>query len=151
MNISKQGIDLIKQFEGCKLTAYKCPAGVLTIGYGHTGRDVHYSDVITQEQAEKLLKKDLQFFEIFVSKCVKVPLNQNQFDALVSLAFNIGINAFKNSTLLKLLNQFEYDKASEQFLRWKYAGGKILLGLARRRQAEKDLFDYPAAKQLSFS
>ena len=151
MNISKQGIELIKQFEGCRLTAYKCPAGVLTIGYGHTGKDVHYQDVITKEQAEKLLKKDLMFFEMFVSRCVKVPLNQNQFDALVSFAYNIGITAFKNSTLLKLLNQFEYDKAADQFKRWKYANGKILLGLARRRQAEEDLFKYPESNQLSFS
>ena len=84
MNISQKGINLIKNFEGCRLTAYKCPANILTIGYGHTGSDVHTGQKITQEEAEKLLRQDLIVHCNNVSKLVKVPLNQNQFDALVS-------------------------------------------------------------------
>lgn len=140
MNISQKGINLIKNFEGCRLTAYKCPANILTIGYGHTGSDVHTGQKITQEEAEKLLRQDLIVHCNNVSKLVKVPLNQNQFDALVSFEYNVGYGAFMNSTLLKLLNQKKYKEASEQFGRWKFAGGKILAGLVKRREAEKQLF-----------
>lgn len=140
MNISQKGINLIKNFEGCRLTAYKCPANILTIGYGHTGSDVHTGQKITQEEAEKLLRQDLIIHCNNVSKLVKVPLNQNQFDALVSFEYNVGYGAFMNSTLLKLLNQKKYKEASEQFGRWKFAGGKILAGLVKRREAEKQLF-----------
>lgn len=140
MNISQKGIDLIKKFEGCSLSTYKCPAGILTIGYGHTGSDVHAGQRITQEEAERLLRSDLTIHCNNVSKLVIVPLTQYQFDALVSFEYNIGYGAFKNSTLLKLLNDGKYINASEQFERWKYAGGKVLAGLVRRRQAEKNLF-----------
>lgn len=140
MNISQKGIDLIKKFEGCRLIAYRCPAGVLTIGYGHTGSDVHLNQAITMEEAEHLLKQDLAVHCNNVSKLVIVPLSQNQFDALVSFEYNVGYGAFKNSTLLKLLNEGKYINASQQFERWKYAGGKVLEGLVRRRQAEKNLF-----------
>lgn len=140
MNISQKGIDLIKNFEGCRLTAYKCPAGVLTIGYGHTGADVKEGQTITQEQAEKLLRSDLVVHCNNVSGLVKVPLNQNQFDALVSFEYNIGYGNFKSSTLLRLLNQGDYNGAAEQFQRWRYANGKVLSGLITRRQKEKDLF-----------
>lgn len=140
MEISQKGIDLIKQFEGCRLTAYKCPAGVLTIGYGHTGADVKEGQTITQEQAEKLLRSDLVVHCNNVSGLVKVPLNQNQFDALVSFEYNIGYGNFKSSTLLRLLNQGDYNGAAEQFQRWRYANGKVLSGLITRRQKEKDLF-----------
>ena len=140
MNVSEKGIDLIKQFEGCRLAAYKCPGGVLTIGYGHTGIDVSPDLEITQQEAERLLKSDLIIHCNNVEKLVKVPLNQNQFDALVSLEYNIGYGAFKNSTLLKLLNEKKYKEAAEQFERWKYAGGKVLAGLVRRREKEKALF-----------
>lgn len=140
MNISQKGINLIKNFEGCRLTAYKCPANILTIGYGHTGSDVHTGQKITQEEAEKLLRQDLIIHCNNVSKLVKVPLNQNQFDALVSFEYNVGYGAFMNSTLLKLLNQKKYKEASEQFGRWKFAGGKVLAGLVKRREAEKQLF-----------
>jgi len=140
MNISQKGINLIKNFEGCRLTAYKCPANILTIGYGHTGSDVHTGQKITQEEAEKLLRQDLIVHCNNVSRLVKVPLNQNQFDALVSFEYNVGYGAFMNSTLLKLLNQKKYKEASEQFGRWKFAGGKILAGLVKRREAEKQLF-----------
>ena len=140
MNISQKGIDLIKSFEGCRLTAYRCPANVLTIGYGHTGADVTAGLKITQEQAEKLLKSDLLVHCNNVSKAVKVPLTQNQFDALVSFEFNVGYGAFVSSTLLKLLNQKKYKEAAAQFDRWIYANRKVLAGLVRRRTAEKKLF-----------
>lgn len=140
MNISEKGISLIKNFEGCRLEGYKCPAGVPTIGYGHTGSEVHVGMKITQSEADRLLKNDLIVHCNNVSKLVNVPLNQNQFDALVSLEYNIGYGAFLKSTLLKLLNQKKYNEAAEQFLRWKYAGGKVLAGLERRRKAEKELF-----------
>jgi lysozyme len=140
MNISQKGIDLIKSFEGCSLSAYKCPAGVWTIGYGHTGSNVTQGVKITQEQAENMLKQDLAIHCNNVSRLVKVPLNQNQFDALVSFEYNVGYSAFASSTLLKLLNQKKYKESAEQFDLWKYAGKKVLAGLVRRRQAEKSLF-----------
>lgn len=140
MNISEKGISLIKNFEGCRLIGYKCPAGIPTIGYGHTGSEVRVGMKITQTEADRLLKNDLIVHCNNVSKLVKVPLNQNQFDALVSFEYNIGYGAFSKSTLLKMLNQKNYKEAAEQFLRWKYAGGKVLAGLERRRKAEKELF-----------
>lgn len=140
MNISQKGIDLIKNFEGCRLTAYRCPANILTIGYGHTGSDVSTGQKITQEQAEKLLKSDLLVHCNNVSRLVKVPLTQNQFDALVSFEFNVGYGYFASSTMLKLLNQKKYREAAAQFNRWVYANGKVLAGLVKRRAAEKTLF-----------
>ena len=140
MNISQKGIDLIKKFEGCRLTAYRCPANILTIGYGHTGSDVVTGQKITQEQAEKLLKSDLLVHCNNVSRLVKVPLTQNQFDALVSFEFNVGYGNFASSTMLKLLNQKKYREAAAQFDRWVYANRKVLAGLVKRRAAEKALF-----------
>lgn len=140
MDISQNGIDLIKRFEGCRLTAYKCPANVWTIGYGHTGSDVKQGLTITQEQAEKLLKSDLVVHCNNVSKLVKVPLNQNQFDALVSFEYNLGYGNLSRSTLLALINQKKFKEASEEFKKWKCAGGKVLAGLVKRREAEKELF-----------
>lgn len=140
MNISENGINLIKRFEGCRLKAYRCPAGVLTIGYGHTGSDVSNGMVISQEKAENMLKMDLTVHCNNVSKLVKVPITQNQFDALVSFEFNVGYGALSTSTLLRLLNQGKYLDASKQFERWVYAGGKPLEGLKKRRIAEKELF-----------
>ena len=140
MNISQKGIDLIKNFEGCRLTAYRCPANILTIGYGHTGSDVVTGQKITQEQAEKLLKTDLLVHCNNVSRMVKVPLTQNQFDALVSFEFNVGYGNFASSTMLKLLNQKKYREAAAQFDRWVYANRKVLAGLVKRRAAEKALF-----------
>lgn len=140
MNISQKGIDLIKNFEGCRLTAYRCPANILTIGYGHTGSDVVIGQKITQEQAEKLLKSDLLVHCNNVSRLVKVPLTQNQFDALVSFEFNVGYGNFASSTMLKLLNQKKYREAAAQFDRWVYANRKVLAGLVKRRAAEKNLF-----------
>lgn len=139
MHISNNGLNLIKEFEGCKLTAYKCPAGVWTIGYGHT-KDVKQGMKITSKQAEQLLVNDLKTYESYVSKYVKVKLNQNQFDALVSFTFNCGGGALKSSTLLKKLNKGYYTGAANELLRWNKANGKILAGLTRRRKAEKALF-----------
>jgi len=140
MNISENGINLIKQFEGCKLKAYRCPAGVLTIGYGHTGSDVKEFTIISQGQAEKLLKMDLIIHCNNVAKLVKVPLNQNRFDALVSFEFNVGFGNFSKSTLLKKLNKGDYIGASREFDKWVFANKKKLAGLVKRRQAEKELF-----------
>ena len=145
MNISQNGINLIKQFEGCRLEAYKCPAGVWTIGYGHTGADVVSGKKITQEQAENLLKQDLIVHCNNVSKLVKVKLNQNQFDALVSFEYNVGYGNFSSSTLLKLLNKGDYAGAAGQFERWVYAGKTVLAGLQKRRKAEMSCFTTPAS------
>jgi lysozyme len=140
LKISDNGIKLIKNFEGCRLQAYKCPAGVWTIGYGHTGQEVKENMKITQEQAEKYLKTDLIVHCNNVLKSVTVPLTQNQFDALVSFEYNVGYYALRGSTLLKLLNQKKYKGASEQFERWVYTDKKVLPGLVKRRNAEKELF-----------
>lgn len=144
MKTSKNGIQLIKQFEGCRLKAYKCPANVWTIGIGHTGtvngKPITADMTITELMAETLLAIDLQKFENAINTKVKKPLTQNEFDALVSFVFNNGIGAFANSTMLKLLNQGNFELAAKQFDRWIYAKGKVLNGLKKRRAAEKALF-----------
>ena len=144
MKTSKNGIQLIKSFEGCRLKAYKCPAGVWTIGIGHTGvvngKPITEGMTITELMAETLLAIDLQKFENAINTKVKKPLTQNEFDALVSFVFNIGIGAFTSSTMLKLLNQGNIELAAGQFDRWIYAKGKVLNGLKKRRAAEKVLF-----------
>lgn len=139
MRTSQNGIDLIKSFEGCKLTAYKCPSGVWTIGYGHTN-GVKQGMKITKKQAEHYLKNDLKTYENYVNKYVKVKLNQNQFDALVSFTFNCGGGALKGSALLKRLNSGNYNAAANELLKWNKSNGIILVGLTRRRNAEKALF-----------
>ena len=139
MKTSQKGINLIKEFEGYRSKAYKDSAGVWTIGYGHTG-DVAPGDIISAHQGEVLLTKDLEWAEKAITDLVKVPLNQNQFDALVSFVYNVGKGAFRKSTLLKKLNEKQYILASNEFKRWVYAGGKKLKGLQRRREAEKKLF-----------
>jgi len=140
MNISNKGVNLIKEFEGLELKAYKDSVGVLTIGYGSTGPHVTVGMTITESQAEVLLKKDLSRFEKGVDDLVTVPLNQNQFDALVSFSFNLGLGNLKSSTLLRKLNSLDYIGAANEIPRWDKAGGKILKGLTRRRLAEKELF-----------
>ena len=145
--ISSKGLDLIKSFEGCELKAYTCPAGVLTIGYGHTGPAVHAGMEICCAEAEELLKTDLIKFERVVDNHVTVPIKQCQFDALVSFTFNCGGDAFKNSTLLRLLNAKDYEGAAGQFSRWVNGSDGPLPGLIRRREAEEELFrrdGYPA-------
>lgn len=137
--INQAGLELIKQFEGLRTEAYLCPAGVWTIGYGST-LGVEKGDRISPESAELLLTKDLERFEKAVAENVRVPLTDNQFSALVCFAFNIGIGAFRGSTLLKLLNQQKYGEAADQLLRWNTAKGKVLEGLTRRRRSERALF-----------
>ena len=139
MKTSQSGIELIKSFEGCRLEAYKCPAGIWTIGYGHTA-GVEKGQKITQEQAETFLKQDLKRFENVINEVVRVAITQNQFDALVSFTYNVGIGALKTSTLLRLLNSADYIGAAEQFDRWVFAGQIKLAGLVRRRKAERELF-----------
>jgi lysozyme len=140
MNISDSGIQLIKQFEGLELKAYHCGANVLTIGYGHTGAELTESTTITPEQAEDLLRKDIERFEEAVNRHVKVPLNQNQFDALVSWTYNLGETNLRNSTMLKELNAENYDAVPAEMQRWIKAGGKVVFGLVRRRAKEAQLF-----------
>lgn len=140
MKISNKGLSLIKEFEGLKLNAYRCAANVLTIGYGSTGPHVKEGMTITEEEAEELLKEDVSKFEECVNHAVEVDLTQEEFDALVSFAFNVGCGAFMGSTLLKLLNAGNKHAAAQQLLRWDKAGGRVLAGLARRRAAERALF-----------
>lgn len=136
MRISNKGIELIKQFEGCRLKAYKDPAGVPTIGYGHTA-GVRMGDSITQEQADELLRDDLVIFEQKVAKYNdKYDWNQNQFDALVSFAYNIG-----NIDQLTSNGRRNISTISSKIPEYNKAGGKVLQGLVRRREAEKKLFD----------
>ncbi|MEG6079896.1 lysozyme [Enterobacter kobei] len=144
MQTSEKGISLIKQFEGCKLTAYQDSVGVWTIGYGWTqpvdGKPIRAGMTIKQETAERLLKTGLVSYESDVSRLVKVGLTQGQFDALVSFAYNLGSRSLSTSTLLRKLNAGDYAGAADEFLRWNKAGGKVLNGLTRRREAERALF-----------
>jgi GH24 family phage-related lysozyme (muramidase) len=137
--INQAGLNLIKQFEGLRLEAYRCPAGVPTIGYGTTA-NVKMGDRINAQKAEELLKRDLQRFERAVSNAVKVPISDNQFSALVCFTYNVGYGALQKSTLLKYLNQGKYQAAAQEFMKWNRGGGRVLPGLTRRRQAEQALF-----------
>lgn len=139
MRTGRDGVELIRHFEGCRFDAYLCPAGVWTIGYGHTA-DVKEGDNIDQEAAEAFLIEDLETFEQAVTRLVEVPLTQQQFDALVSWTFNLGAGNLAESTLLKKLNNYQYAEVPEQMMRWVRAGGKVLEGLVRRRAAEAALF-----------
>ena len=132
-------IPLIKEFEGCKLKAYKCPADVWTIGYGHTD-GVKEGDEITQQKADLLLANDVDLFTAGVQRLVSSDINRNQLGALVSFAFNLGLGNLRHSTLLRLVNQGDFLNAANEFLKWNKANGKVLLGLTRRREAEKALF-----------
>ncbi|HDW0019256.1 TPA: lysozyme [Enterobacter ludwigii] len=144
MQTSEKGIALIKQFEGCKLTAYQDSVGVWTIGYGWTqpvdGKPIRAGMTIKQETAERLLKTGLVSYESDVSRLVKVGLTQGQFDALVSFTYNLGARSLSTSTLLRKINADDYAGAADELLRWNKAGGKVLNGLTRRREAERALF-----------
>ena len=144
MKISDAGIRLLKDFEGFNGKAYRCPAGVISIGFGHTGAELTMKDTVTRARAEEILKADLKWAEGVVNAKVKVNLTQNQFDALVVLVFNIGEGNFASSTLLKVLNKGDKDAVAAQFVRWNkitVKGKKVVSpGLARRRQAEADLW-----------
>lgn len=141
MTIGNNGINLIKTFEGCRLESYQDSVGVWTIGYGHT-QGVYAGQRITQEEAEALLRADLKEFSKQVSALVGGNLvNQNQFDALVSFAYNLGVRNLKSSTLLKKVKSNPNDPTiADEFGRWVYAGGKKLTGLVRRRESEAKLY-----------
>ncbi|MBI1239826.1 MAG: glycoside hydrolase family protein [Alphaproteobacteria bacterium] len=147
--INETGLNLLKTFEGLRLDAYVDPVGVVTVGYGHTST-AKLGQTITEEQAEELLRKDLAWAEEAVQKNVKVPLNPNEFSALVSLVFNIGERNFKNSTTLKRLNAGDRAGAAEAIERWNRGtvnGEKVVLnGLVRRRSAERALFQTPVVE-----
>lgn len=148
LSISKKGLSMIAGFESFAPKAYYYPAGVLTIGYGHTGTNVQgqalqESDTVTQEQAMQLLNEDILWAEKAVNK-QSLELSQNQFDALVSFVFNVGANAFAHSTLLKKLKAGDFEGAADEFLRWNKAGGKVLRGLTVRRETERKLFLAPS-------
>jgi lysozyme len=143
MAINPKALEIIKKYEGFRSKAYLCPAGTPTIGFGSTVIDntpVKLGDVITAEQAEKALETNVSYIQARISQLVKVPLTGNQLAALTSFAYNVGLGAFTDSTLLRLLNKKRYNEAAFQFLRWVYANGKVLPGLVSRRKAEKDLF-----------
>lgn len=139
MKTSQTGINLIKQFESLRLEAYKCPAGVWTIGYGHTA-GICRGDLIDARKAEQLLAEDLRVFEAVVNR--ECPhLNQNQFNALVSFTFNVGSGNFLKSSLLKCVKANPVNaNIRYEFSRWNRAGGEVLAGLIRRRKAEADLY-----------
>ena len=139
MNISNKGIELIKQFEGCRLKAYQDSVGVWTIGYGHI-ESVKEGMEISQHQADIMLGSDLVKYANYINEYVTVSLNPNQFDALTSWVYNLGPGNLKSSTMLKVLNEGSYDDVPFQIKRWNKAGGKVLKGLVRRREAEAELF-----------
>ena len=141
MKTGESGIALVKQFEGCKLIAYRDSVGILTVGFGHTGPDVHPDMTISEEEADALLRDDLRIAENCVNRATNgIGLTQGQFDALVSFVFNLGCSALHRSTLLVKLLDGDDDGACLEFSRWNEAGGKVLAGLTRRREAEAELF-----------
>jgi len=140
MRMSQSGKDMLVDFEGVKLKAYKCPAGVWTIGIGATNPPVKATDEITREEAFNRLDRDLVQYEDGVRKYVKVDLSQGQFDALVDFAYNAGVGALAKSTLLKKVNAEKFDEVPAEFMKWTKGGGKELPGLVRRRRAEVKLW-----------
>lgn len=144
MKTSDKGIAFIKRWEGVYLKAYRCSANVLTIGVGHTAAMGEPTPVegmkITEQEAEDILRRDLASVERDVKASLKVLVNQRQFDTLVSFVFNVGIGAFRKSTLLKKLNASDYEAVPEELMKWTRAGGKVVQGLVNRRKAEADLW-----------
>jgi lysozyme len=155
MQMSENGLELLKQWEGFELKVYKDSAGLPTIGVGHlitkseqssgniviAGAPIPYANGLTDQQVLDLLSQDVQPAESSVNNGVKVELNQNQFDALVSFTFNVGGGSFSSSTLLKVLNQGQYDQVPDQLRRWNKAGGKVVQGLVNRRENEVNLWN----------
>ena len=137
---SDKGLALTKRYEGLRLAAYQDQAGVWTIGYSHTGPDVHADREVSPFEAEALLRADLRTAIDCVNTVVKAPLSQNQFDAVVDFCFNAGRGNFAHSTLLKLINLHKFDEAAEQFTLWIRVNGLPNRGLARRRGAECAMF-----------
>ena len=143
MKTGSEGLKLIKEAEGFSAKAYQDVIGVWTIGYGSAttaGFPIKPQDTITEEKATEWLQQELSKVEVAIKSAVHVPLTQNQFDALASLIYNIGVGNFQKSTLLKLINQQRYQDAAQQFLVWNKAGGKEVKGLSNRRKKELDLF-----------
>lgn len=140
MNISENGINLIKSHEGLMLSAYEDTGGVWTIGYGHT-KDVYAGQKITEEEAEQFLKEDLEWAEQSVNDLIVVNISQKQYDSLVSFVFNVGVNQFKQSWVLLFTNQMNWGGVREQFMRWVYDNGVKIQGLENRRLAEASLYD----------
>jgi lysozyme len=145
MKVNADGYALLKKFEGCVLKAYKCPAGVWTIGFGNTfyedGTKVKEGDVITQQRADELAKYIVEQFATSIRAMIKQPLNENQFSACVSLAYNIGTGGFKKSSVLRKLNVNPTDPTiADSFRLWNKGGGVVLKGLVRRREAEIQLY-----------
>lgn len=140
----QETIDLVKRFEGYRDRAYKCPAGVWTIGYGTIrypgGRPVKSGDVCTTGNAESWLKHELEYAELKVHRLIKVPLTSHQIGALTSFVYNLGSGAFRASTLRRRINSGDFEDVPYQFKRWVHGGGRILRGLVIRRQAEVDLY-----------
>ena len=132
---------IISEFEGTRLVAYTDPIGIWTIGFGHTGPDVNPNMRITSSDAVRLLYDDMLEADKAIDELVEVPLRENPRAALISFIFNVGRNAFRGSTMLKLLNRGDYVAASSQFPRWNKAGGVVLPGLVKRRSAERKLFE----------
>lgn len=139
-HVSQRGIDFIKRFEGFKPMAYRDVGGIWTVGYGHTGPDVTEALIITEATAGQLLEADVRKFEICVENALHRPVNQEQFDALVSFAFNVGCDAFKKSTMLRHINAGNHDAVVAEFARWNKVGDREIEGLTRRRRAEADLY-----------
>lgn len=145
-DINDAGLELIKTFEGCRLRAYPDPGtggAPITIGYGATGSEIHLGLIWTQDQADARLVEDVERFCEAVEEALTVDVSENEFAAMVCLAFNIGAAAFRKSTLLRLVNEGDMAGAAEQFLRWNRAGGRVMEGLTRRRTAERALFLAP--------
>jgi len=142
---SDAGFALTKQFEGLVLSSYQDQVGVWTIGYGHTGPSVHGGQTITEDQANQLLASDIAGAVTCVNGAVRSAIQQNQFDALVDFVFNLGCAALLSSTLLRMVNAGDFAGAASQFLLWDHAGGVVVPGLLRRREAESDLFLKAAA------
>ena len=142
--LTKDGHNLIKESEGLRLTAYQCSANVWTIGWGSTrgmdGRLVNEGEQITLDQARELYMRDINIFSGSVRKLVKVKINENQFSALVSLAYNIGLGNFRASTLLRKLNRGDYEGCAGEFWKWRRANGEIVAGLVARRERERIMF-----------
>lgn len=142
---SDAGFALTKKFEGLRLAAYQDQVGVWTIGYGHTGAEVHREMTITEDQADQLLRKDIASAVACVNRAVTSTISQSQFDALVDFAFNLGCGRLMNSTLLRCVNAGEFAQAASQFLLWAHAGGAVVPGLLARRQAEMAMFQSVAS------
>jgi len=139
MKISSEGLELIKHFEGCETTAYQDSVGVWTIGYGHT-KGVEEGQTCSIEDAETMLADEMDEYEGYINNMVKVDLEQHEFDALVAWVYNLGPTNLGESTMLKVLNGGQFDRVPDEMNRWTRAGGEILEGLVRRRQAESLMF-----------